>query len=336
MERPPTEKRIEEGMLVADRYEIRSMIGKGGMGQVFKALDRQSSTEVALKTLHPKYTGNKQALSRFVREVKLARQLHHPGIVKIFDARQWNDTLFYTMEYLEGKSLRQWLRQDKRLSLRATVRVLCLVCEALDHAHRITIHRDLSPENVMVLPDGSIRVLDFGLAKLDDRFKGLTRVGFNLGKIDYMSPEQEQDASVVDHRADLYSLGVMFYEMLSGRTPRMVAEAVAQGQGTPKNVAAGCAVPQLAKLTETRPDLPPEADHFAEKALARNPDGRFASAAEFRKELLNLYTVYRERVGVAAVLAAEEQAKAEALAELGMLGRTKVLLLRIFRRDRRR
>ncbi len=320
-------------MLVADRYEIQGMIGKGGMGQVFKALDRQSGMEVALKTLHPKYTTHKHAVARFVREVKLARQLRHPGIVKVYDAQQWDDTLFYTMEYLDGKSLRQWLRQEKRLGLRATVRVLCLICEALDHAHRITIHRDLSPENIMVLPDSSIRVLDFGLAKLDDQFKGLTRVGVNLGKIQYMSPEQEQDASVVDNRADLYSLGVMFYEMLSGRPPRMMADAAAQGQGAFLDAMAGRSAPPLKKLTEIRADLPPETDAFADRALASNPDDRFATAAEFRSELLKLYTIYRERADAAAALAAEERAKAEAWANLGIFGKAKAYFLRLLRRE---
>jgi len=320
-------------MLVADRYEIRSMVGKGGMGQVFKALDRASGREVALKTLHPKYAGNKQALSRFVREVKLARQLHHPGIVKVFDARQWQETLFYTMEYLDGRSLRQWLREDKRLSLRATVRVLCLVCEALDHAHSITIHRDLSPENVMVLPDGSIRVLDFGLAKLDDKFKGLTRVGFNLGKIDYMAPEQEQDASMVDHRADLYSLGVMFYELLAGRPPRMMFEAAMEKQLAVMETVKGCVGP-FVRLTDIRPELPPETNAFVEKALAKNPVERFSSAVEFRGELLKLYTAYRKSHGAAPVPVGDERTPNPA--RPGILGRLKSFLLGRFPRNQRR
>ncbi len=324
---------FEPGTLVGGRYEIRSMIGKGGMGQVYLALDRQTNTDVALKTLHAKYTSNSHALARFTREVKLARQLNHPGIVKIFDARHWNNTLFYTMEYLNGKSLRQWIRQKHRLDLGSTVRVLCLVADALDHAHRITIHRDLSPENIMVLPDGSIRVLDFGLAKLDDQFKGLTTIGINLGKAHYMSPEQEEDASVVDHRADLYSMGVMFYEMLAGRSPRMMTDAAMQGQAAFLDVLAGRAAPPITKITDIRSDLPPEANDFVNKALAKNPDDRFSSAAEFRAALLNLYKIYREReAAAAATLAAQQAAKAAALANPGILRRIRNYFTGLLRR----
>ena len=329
----PIEHRFEPGTLVGNRYEIRSLIGKGGMGQVFLAVDRQNGGEVALKTLHPKYTSNNHAVARFTREVRLARQLNHPGIVKILDARHWNDTLFYTMEYLNGKSLREWIRQKRRLDLGSTVRILCLVADALDHAHRITIHRDLSPENIMVLPDGSVRILDFGLAKLDDQFKGLTTIGINLGKVHYMSPEQEQDASVVDHRADLYSLGVMFYEMLAGRSPRMMTDAVKQGQEAFLDVLAGRAAPPIMKITDIRSDLPPEANDFVEKALAKNPDDRFSSAAEFRAELLRLYKIFREReAAAAAAVAAEDQARAAALANPGFFGRVRAFLARLLRR----
>jgi serine/threonine-protein kinase len=152
------------------------------------------------------------------------------------------------------------------------VRVLCLVADALEHAHKITIHRDLSPENIMVLPDGSVRLLDFGLAKLDDKFKGLTMVGANLGKLMYMAPEQELDAASVDLRADLYSLGVILFEVLVGRTP----------------------LPGR-KVRDFRPDLPRETDAFMAKALAGKPEERFASAREFREALLHLYKLYKAR-----------------------------------------
>lgn len=258
--------------MLADRYEVRGIIGRGGMGEVYLVLDRTTGREVALKTLHSKYGTSRHAIARFVREVKLVRQLNHPGIVKIYDAQKWQSILFYTMEYMQGKSLRRWLQQRQRLDFGPTVRVLCLVASALDHAHRVTTHRDLSPENIMVLPDGSIRVFDFGLAKLDDEFKNLTMAGANLGKLKYMAPEQELNASDVDHRADLYSLGVIFFEMLTGTVPM-------PGQ----------------RITDFRPDLPPEADLFLVKALARDPAERFSSAHEFYDALINLYKLYKAR-----------------------------------------
>lgn len=257
---------FETGKTIAGRYVIRDKIGRGGMGSVFLALDKKTDQLVALKMLHSKYAGSKHAVARFVREVTTARSLNHPGIVKILDACKADNILFYTMEYVEGKTLRRWLQARQRLEFQSVVRVLCLVADALSHAHQITIHRDLSPENIMVLKDGSIRLLDFGLAKLDDQFKGLTVVGANLGKLQYMAPEQQADPAGVDYRADLYSLGVMFYELLSGRAP-------VPGQ----------------KLSVMCPGLPPGVDAFAEKAMAPDPDDRFQSAFEFREALLALY-----------------------------------------------
>lgn len=257
---------FEQGKTIGDRYVIREKIGRGGMGSVFLALDKKTGQMVALKMLHAKYAGSKHAVARFVREVTTARSLNHPGIVKILDACKVDNMLFYTMEYVEGKTLRRWLQTRHRLEFQSVVRVLCLVADALSHAHKITIHRDLSPENIMVLKDGSIRLLDFGLAKLDDQFKGLTVVGANLGKLQYMAPEQQVDPSAVDFRADLYSLGVMFYELLTGQAPRPGA-----------------------KLSDLCPGLPPGVDDFAEKAMAADPDQRFQSAFEFREALLALY-----------------------------------------------
>jgi serine/threonine-protein kinase len=148
-----------------------------------------------------------------------------------------------------------------------------------------------------------------------------------------MSPEQELDASVVDHRADLYSLGVMFYEMLAGRPPSMMAAAAVPGQEAFVEAVAGRAAPPRVRLTNLRADLFPEIDDFVERALAKNPDDRVSSAAEFREELLKLYTISCEREAAAAALAAEEQAKAEALASLGLWGRAKARFRRIFRRE---
>ncbi len=266
MREPGESPALETGAVVAGQYEILSRLGKGGMGEVFLARDRRTGRDVALKTLHAKYSRNRNAVARFIREVRLARRLNHPGIVKIYDARQWEGTLFYTMEHVDGKNLRHWLRQRGKLDLGSTVRILCLVAGALDHAHKITIHRDLSPENVMVLRDGSVRLLDFGLAKLDDEFRGLTMVGVNLGKLKYMAPEQRQNAAAVDHRADIYSLGVMLFEMLAGRTPN-----------NGESLARAC------------PGLPRGVDKFMVRATAANPAERFASAREFREALLKLY-----------------------------------------------
>ncbi len=266
---------FEPGAMVADRYQVIERLGKGGMGAVFRVHDHKTRRDVALKAMLPKFGNTSQAAARFEREVRLCRRLNHPGIVKIYDAQKWNDILFYTMDYIQGKTLRHWLAQQGRLDFGSGVRVLCLVADALEHAHEITIHRDLSPENVMVLADGSVRLLDFGLAKLDDKFQGLTMAGANMGKLMYIAPEQEHDAASVDHRADIYSLGVMFFEVMVGRTPL-------PGE----------------KPGFFRDDLPPEADAFFSKATAYRPEDRFYSAREFRNSLLGLYKLHEARNNV--------------------------------------
>lgn len=274
----------EPGSVIADRYVIKEKIGQGGMGAVFLVEDTKTGQDVALKTLLDKYAQNQHAAVRFVREANTLVRLNHPGIMKIYDAKQWEGTLFYVMEYVNGKSLRQWMKERGQLSLSSTVRVLCLVADALDHAHRLTIHRDLAPENIMVLPDGSVRLLDFGLAKLDDRYKDLTCAGTNLGRVEYIAPEQQINAAKVDRRADIFPLGIMFFEMLTGRRPKY-------GE----------------KITAVLPELPPEADLFMQKATASDPNKRFPTAHAFRDELMRLYKISQGEVKPKTVSKGEEK-----------------------------
>ena len=259
---------FNKGDVIADRYEIRRQLGRGGMGVVYLAHDRTTDQTIALKTLLPQYVSNKRAVQRFMREVQAIGQLNHPCIVKIFDIQDTGDTIFYTMEYVEGQSLRSLMRKRRQFGMGSTVRILSLLCHALEHAHKFTIHRDISPENIIVTAEGNIRLLDFGLAKVLNADSAFTRIGVSLGKIQYGAPEQRADAANVDHRADLYSLGVMFYEMLSGQLPR-------PGQS----------------LIGIVPTLHPECETFVQKAMAADPEGRFASAREFRDALTRLYTL---------------------------------------------
>jgi serine/threonine protein kinase len=152
------------------------------------------------------------------------------------------------------------------MGLGYTVRILSLICHALEHAHKVTIHRDISPENVMVMPNGDVKLLDFGLAKITTMDSNLTRIGVSLGKIQYSAPEQRMDAKNVDHRTDIYSLGVMFFEMLSGQLPL-----------------------GSSNLRSLAKDLPPEVDHLVAKTIAPDPEERYDSAEEFRLALLNTY-----------------------------------------------
>jgi serine/threonine-protein kinase len=259
---------FKPGEVIADRYEVQKMIGRGGMGMVYLCWDRELELPVALKTLLPQYLSSKHAVKRFVREVSAARQLDHACIVKVFDARQIGPLLFYTMEYVDGVSLFKWIRKKGKLGLGSTVRILSLLCHALEHAHQFTVHRDISPDNVMVLKNGQIKLLDFGLAKLTNVQSAFTMIGVSLGKQDYMAPEQRLSAAGVDKRADIYSLGVLFYQLLSGKLPKSDVS-----------------------LTDVVPGLPREANEFVEKAMAQAAEVRFQTAKEFRLALAHLYKV---------------------------------------------
>jgi serine/threonine-protein kinase len=265
---------LKEGDLFADRYEVQKLLGRGGMGMVYLVKDWKTHEIRALKMILPKFANNKQAVRRFNREVSAAKKIDHPCVVKIFSADRHEDTLYYIMEYLEGKSLRGWMverfKKGKRVGMGSTVRILSMICHALEQAHQFTIHRDLSPENIMVLNNGNVKLLDFGLAKLEEVDPDLTRVGISLGKIQYGAPEQRADAKNVDHRADIYSLGVMFYELLTSEIPM-------GGR----------------KMLDHDPDLLPECDEIAEKATAENPDDRYQTAKEFRFALTQLYQHYQ-------------------------------------------
>jgi serine/threonine-protein kinase len=265
---------LQEGDLFADRYEVQKLLGRGGMGMVYLVKDWKTHEIRALKMILPKFANNKQAVRRFNREVTAAKKIDHPCVVKIFDADRYEDTLYYIMEYLDGKSLRGWMverfKKGKRVGMGSTVRILSMICHALEQAHQFTIHRDLSPENIMVLKDGNVKLLDFGLAKLEEVDPDLTRVGISLGKIQYGAPEQRADAKNVDHRADIFSLGIMFYELLTSEIPM-------GGR----------------KMVDHDPDLLPECDEIAEKATAENPDDRYQTAKEFRFALTQLYQHYQ-------------------------------------------
>lgn len=294
---------FQPGDMIAERYQVVRMLGKGGMGIVYLANDLKRDRQVALKTLLPQYATNQQAVGRFVREVNAVRQLNHPGIVKILAARQYKSLLYYTMEYLEGKTVREYMVKRGKLGLGSAVRIMSLLCDALEHVHQVTVHRDISPENIILLPDGTIKLLDFGLAKLQDPSGAqFTRVGATLGRIQYNAPEQSFNASDVDARADIYSIGIILYEMLSGKVPR-----------------------SYEPICDLVPELPKETDAFFERALARDPKDRIPSAAEFREGIIRLYKLSTGEIQTESKPEAPESGG-------GLIGRILAGVLGIFKR----
>jgi len=270
---------------LAGRYTIEREIGRGGMSIVFLAYDPTLDRRVAIKVLRPELTAS-LGPDRFLLEIKVAARLKHPYILKLHEAGDARGLLFYSMPYVEGESLRQRLARDGTLPVADALRVAQEVAEALDHAHRQNIiHRDIKPENILFEEHHAL-VSDFGIAKaIIEAGDRRTVPGIVLGTVDYMSPEQEQGRPELDGRTDIYSLGLVLYEMLIGETPG------------PDSA--------VDSLTGRRPDVPVAVVRMLRTALARDPANRFSSAAEFVSALEKLtqarpVTTNRRRWGIAA------------------------------------
>ena len=205
------------GRLLDSRYEILDVIGTGGMAVVYRALDHRLNRLVAVKILKDELSRNQEFRRRFHAESQAVAMLSHPNIVSVYDVSRSGDADYIVMELIEGITLKQYLEKKINLNWRETLHFSMQIAKALEHAHsRGIVHRDIKPHNIMTLKDGSIKVADFGIARVGSAQNTLTREA--LGSVHYISPEQAKGARV-DNRSDLYSLGVVMYEMLTGRTP---------------------------------------------------------------------------------------------------------------------
>ena len=254
------------GQRISDRYVVKKTLGYGGMGAVYLVYDERRLRDVALKVLHDKHRDHDWIVARFAREVDVLRTLEHPNVVDLVDAGHDGRMLYYTMEYIKGYNLREWMYLQKEMDFGSVVHILCLTAKGLNYVHRRYIHRDIAPENVMVCKDGTVKVIDFGLARKNVCDEGLTIIGTNLGRTEYNSPEQERNAAMADFRADIYPLGKMLYEMMTGDLP-----------------ARGASMESLAA------DLPPGCLPFLQRTLSSDPQRRYGSAAEAGAALLAIY-----------------------------------------------
>jgi len=262
---------------------------------VYLARDLKHDRPVALKVLHPELALT-LGPERFQREIRLAARLQHPHILPVHDSGETAGRLWFTMPYVAGESLRHRLRRERQLPLDEALRVARETAAALDHAHRHgVVHRDVKPENILLTPEGDTLLADFGIARPVDAggSEHLTGTGFTLGTPAYMSPEQASGERAIDGRSDVYSLGCVLYEMLAGEPPYTgpTAQAVILKRFTE-------AAPPVRRL---RPAVPPAVEDALGKALAREPDDRFASAAAFA-DALSGSTVPRARPPSVAVL----------------------------------
>jgi len=274
---------LRPGATFAGRYEVKEILGAGGMGVVYRAFDRELQEPVAIKTLRPEaLAGGSAALERFKQEIRLARRIAHRNVVRTYDLGEQNGMYYLTMEYVEGTSLKQLITARGKLPVAVTLTVGKQLCRALEVAHAEgVIHRDIKPQNIVVEPSGFLKVMDFGIARLANppKGKGLTEAGTSIGTPDYMSPEQLSGAEL-DPRSDLYAAGVVLFECLTGRVPfeaettwALVAKHLEEEPPDPRTLNA---------------DVPAELAAVILKAMAKSPADRFATAAEMHDALARL------------------------------------------------
>jgi hypothetical protein len=263
---------------LADRYSIERLIGEGGMARVFLARDLRHHRRVALKVLRPDL-GAVVGVDRFQSEIEVTANLQHPNLLPLFDSGAAGDLLFYVMPYVEGESLRARLEREKQLPVDEAVRLASAIAGALDYAHRRgVIHRDLKPENIL-LHEGQPLVADFGIALAISNAGGarITQTGLSLGTPQYMSPEQATGDRVIDGRTDVYSLGALTYEMLTGEAPHTGA--------TSQAVIARVLTEKPRSIRATRPSVPEHVEATVDKALEKLPADRWATARDFAEAL---------------------------------------------------
>ena len=259
---------LSTGAVLAGRYTIEEQIGAGGMGAIYSAMDANTNEPVAIKLMLPSLVKNQRAQQRFMEEARISQKLSHPNIVNVYDVQNDGELFFLTMELLEGQDLRTYLESLKNTKQSVpqseVIRIVSGVCDALIHAHETTIHRDIKPENIWLTDDGKIKVMDFGLARLQSASQRSSS-GAVLGTAYYMAPEQIQGRSDIDGKADQYAIGVLLYEMLSGQVP------------------AG----RIQSLHSINKEVPKKLSLTVDKLLSTEPEERFNSVGELKAALGN-------------------------------------------------
>ena len=257
------------------RYRIQRKLGAGGMADVYLAEDQELGRRVAIKILNDRHANDDQFIERFRREAKNAAALNHPNIVSIYDRGNAEDTYYIAMEFLDGRSLKELIVGRGAAPINVAIEYARQILSALRFAHRHGIvHRDIKPHNVLVDGEGRVKVTDFGIARAGT--SQMTETGSIVGTAQYLSPEQARGGEV-DPRSDLYSLGVVLYELLTGKTPF--------DGDTPVEIAMKHLSNAPKPPSKLRPDVPPELDMVVLRALAKNPDDRYQSADEMEADL---------------------------------------------------
>lgn len=258
------------------RYQVLKELGRGGMGIVFQAHDKALREQVAIKILSPLLSNNQEALERLKREVSAARRITHPNVIRIHDIAEIGGLHYVSMEFFQGANLKDFVKAAGSLSLMQAFQIAGQICDGLEAAHRQgVIHRDLKSQNIIINSANQIKIIDFGLAH-STHFEGMTATGLIMGTPEYMAPEQVEGKRV-DERADIYSLGIILYELFTGRVPFTGDSAIAVGFKQMKE--------QPPAPRTIAPYLPVEIEGIILKCLQKNPVERYSSVTELRKDL---------------------------------------------------
>ena len=271
---------LTTGSRFADRYEIVTVVGRGGMGTVYRARDLELGQEVAIKTLRAEFLVDDTILERFKSEIRLTYRITHKNVVRTHYFGEWSGAYYLTMEFVEGVTLRQLMDTRGHLSVPSTLAIGVQLADSLAVAHEQgIIHRDIKPQNLLLDAEGVLKVMDFGIARLSERTSGLTEVGLVVGTPAYMSPEQLL-ADEVDARSDLYSTGLVLFECLTGQLPfeakstvALIGKILSQQPPTPISL---------------NPEVPPALSSLIARLIARMPDDRVQSAQELAKLLAGM------------------------------------------------
>jgi CheY-like chemotaxis protein len=268
---------LRSGERFAQRYEIVTAVGRGGMGTVYRARDLELEEDVAIKTLRPEFVADAGLLARFKDEIRLARRLTDPNIVRTHDFGEWSGVCFLTMEYVEGMTVRELIDTRGRLGISSTLAIATQLAHSLTVAHEHgVIHRDIKPQNLLLDAAGVLKVMDFGVARLAERSTSITEAGLVVGTPAYMPPEQLM-AEQVDARSDLYAAGVVLYECLTGQPPFQASSVM--------SLVAKLLTEEPKPPAVVNPEIPPAFSELVLRLLAKKPEERVQTAAELVEQL---------------------------------------------------